>query len=311
MRIGEYWASDDEKPVVDGDTIRNLLVLGPVSVNAADAFRGKVGKLAVKRKFHHVIGEQSSLFDGVEGHLGPHRFVGEYPTTDRLGKFVNPRATDKGLRMDLIGESSLIQFQALKDHIEHDRPFGGFSPLMDGSVNLETGETTISAVKSIDWVPNSASVKSIAESEAEEEEENESYEKMAGELDKLKSMHEELGKSHEELAGKHEKLGEEHEALKAKHEDLVGEHHKLGEEVACLKTAHAEHEKRIGESETAIESLKTEKKEAEETEKPAEIAESIATPTPGGARTEPIPKVTPVTPAAPITNLFSYIRQGK
>jgi hypothetical protein len=303
--IGEYWA-DDEKPIVDGDVIRNLLVLGPVSVNAADAFNGKTGRLAVKRKFHHVIGEQSALFDGVEGHLGPHRFVGEYPEADKLGKFVNPRKTDKGLRMDLIGESSFVQFQALKDHINNNRPFGGFSPLMDGSVNPESGETTISAVKSIDWVPNAASVKSIAESEAT------ALDTGIGELG---AKHEALKTAHEELKGKHEALSAEHEETKKQIGEcrtMIGEcHRRIGESMTEHETKfHAEpteeQKKKDEEDERAriAESIAAIK--AEEAKK---IAESVASNGNGGARNQPIPVVR-TAGLGKVTDLRKFVREG-
>ena len=296
--IGEYWA-DDEKPIVDGNVIRNLLVLGPVSTNVADAFNGSAGRLAVKRKFHKVIGEQATLFDGVEGHLGPHRFVGAYPEIDKLGTFVNPRQTAKGLRMHLVGEETCIQFQSLKDHINNNRPFGGFSPLMDGSVDPDTGETTIFSVKSIDWVPQPASVKSIAESEAV------AYD-AAHELGELGAKHEQLKKEHEELREKHEALTAKHE----EHEKQIGE----------CRTMIGECHSRIGESEAAIAELKESRKEKEEEpakeeekkadeadEKPAKIAESRA----GGARTEPIPVVKSASGSVVVTDLYKFIREGK
>lgn len=301
--IGEFWA-DDEKPIVDGNIIRNLLVLGPVSANAADAFNGSTGRLAVKRKFHKVIGEQATLFDGVEGHLGPHRFVGAYPEADKLGTFVNPRQTAKGLRMDLIGEESAVQFLSLRDHINNNRPFGGFSPLMDGRVDADTGETTISSVKSIDWVPQPASVKSIAESEAV------AYD----------AAHE-LG----ELGAKHEQLKKEHEELKGKHEALHGDHEETKKQIGECRTMIGECHSRIGESEAAIAELKEkkgdeepdeddkeppkedEKKEDVKDEEPKKIAESRA----GGARTQPIPVVTPAADRTVVTDIFKFIREGK
>jgi hypothetical protein len=263
----------------------------------------------VKRKFHKVIGEQATLFDGVEGHLGPHRFVGAYPDADKLGTFVNPRQTAKGLRMDLIGEETAVQFLSLRDHINNNRPFGGFSPLMDGSVDRDTGETTISSVKSIDWVPQPASVKSIAESEAV------AYD-AAHELGELGAKHEQLVKEHEELKGKHEALGAEHEETKkaiGECRTLIGEcHSRIGESEAAL-AKHVEEFHKPDEEETKEKEpdKEEEKKEDVKDEEPAKIAESKAAVTHGGARTQTIPVVTPASADAPITDLFKFIRTGK
>ena len=172
MKIGELWA-DDERPTIDGDWIRGILVLGRASKNPADTDGPSRGKSKVTRKFN-VICESAALyakFDGAPAHIGPHQFDGAYPDDALMGTFHNPASTAKGLRMDLqcrkVGESYHPQALALRDNIEHSRPFGGFSPLFDGDTDQATGEVrTVEAVAGIDWVPNPGSVKSIVESSA-------------------------------------------------------------------------------------------------------------------------------------------------
>ena len=173
MKIGELWA-DAEKPTIDGDWIRGILVLGRASKNPVDTDGGTRGKSKVTRKFNLVC-ESAALFgkfDGAAAHIGPHQYDGSYPDHARMGTFRNPTSTAKGVRMDLecrkIGESYHPQAAALRDNIQHDRPFGGFSPLFDGESDMASGEVLkVDAVASIDWVPSPASVRSIVEGESE------------------------------------------------------------------------------------------------------------------------------------------------
>ena len=330
MRIGEYWA-DEDRPTIDGDWIRGILVLGRQSKNPVDTDGSKRGSSKVTRKFN-VICESKALygkFDGTEAHIGPHRFDGSYPDDALMGTFHNAVSTSKGVRMDMkcrkIGEAYHPQCMALRDNIEHNRPFGGFSPLFDGNSDMTTGEVqSVDAVCSIDWVPNPGSVRSIMESEADEEAEDESYKKMAAELDKLRGMHEQLDGAHKELVGKHEKLaaehekiGEELEGLKGEHEELKGKHEALQTAHEELQGKHDEHEKqlgehrdligecrtRMGESEAAIEDLKARDKEPSKEEEPTKIAESVAT---GGARTQTIPRATTAS-GEKVTNLREFV----
>ena len=206
MKIGEYWASE-EKPVIEGDYIRGLLILGRTSKNPADTDGGRRGTSTVTRKFNKICESETlyNKFDGVAAHIGPHKFDGSYTDDEWMGSFHNVVSTAKGLRADLlcrkVGEAYHPQAVALRDHIEHDRGFGGFSPLFDGDTDMSTGEVqTVDAVCSIDWVTQSASTKSISESEA---------------------MAYEHGKEVAELRAEHEKaiaecntrIGECHEAL--------------------------------------------------------------------------------------------------
>ena len=173
MKIGELWA-DSDKPTIDGDHIRGILILGRQSKNPADTDGAKRGTSKVTRKFN-VICESAALygkFEGAEAHIGPHQFTGDYPEHAKMGTFLNVVSTPKGLRADLlcrrIGETFHPQAAALRDNVEHDRPFGGFSPIFDGDVNAATGEvTSVERVAGVDWVPNPGSVRSIVEAEVE------------------------------------------------------------------------------------------------------------------------------------------------
>ena len=174
MRIGELYY-DEDRPTIDGDWIRGVLVLGRVSKNPADTDGTKKGISKVTRKFNIICESQAlySKFDGCEAHIGPHKMDGAYPDDAIMGSWHNPVTHVKGLRMDIkcrkIGEAYHPQAAALRDHVEHNRPFGGFSPLFDGDVDYASGEvTTVDAVSGIDWVPAAGSVKSIMESEADE-----------------------------------------------------------------------------------------------------------------------------------------------
>lgn len=217
MRIGEYWAND-EKPVIEGDFIRGLLILGRNSKNPADTEGSRKGTSKVSRKFN-VICESQALytkFDGTPAHIGPHKYDGAYTDAELMGSFHNIVSTAKGLRGDLlcrkIGESYHPQAIALRDHITHDRGFGGFSPLFDGETDMTTGEVqTVDGVCSIDWVPQAASTKSIAEEAAEET---------------FESRHEE----HEERLEEHGKRLDDHETRIAECEARMGA--KIAEAVA-------------------------------------------------------------------------------
>jgi hypothetical protein len=93
-------------------------------------------------------------------------------SADMIGTFCNARTSDKGIRADLVclrgAEGLHPQAAALRDNIQHHRPFGGFSPRFDFTIDPVTGEVqTILAVESIDLVPQPASVKSALEGEPE------------------------------------------------------------------------------------------------------------------------------------------------
>lgn len=174
MKIGELW-QDDDRPVLDGDWVRGILVLGRVSKNPADTDGAIKGKSSVTRKFNKICESESLFikFDKAPAHIGPHKFDGSYTDDDLMGTWHNPVSTTKGLRMDIlcrkIGEAYHPQASALRDHIEHNRPFGGFSPLFDGDTDMVSGEVqTVDSVAGIDWVPLAGSVRSIVESEAAE-----------------------------------------------------------------------------------------------------------------------------------------------
>ena len=173
MKIGELWA-DEERPTIDGDYVRGILVLGRVSKNPVDTDGGTRGTSTVTRKFSKIC-ESAALFnrfDGAKAHVGPHKYDGNYPDADQIGTFHGPKSTPKGVRMDLlcrkIGESYHPQALALRDNIQNARPFGGFSPMFEGECDMTSGEVySVGSVMSIDWVANPSATKSIVESEAE------------------------------------------------------------------------------------------------------------------------------------------------
>ena len=214
MLIGEYWA-DEQKPVIDGDWIRNVLVLGRESKNPADTDGKNRGKSKVTRKFNTICESEAlyGKFDGCEAHVGPHKFDGNYPADALMGSWHNPRSVELGLRMDIlckkVGESYHPQAIALRDHIEHNRPFGGFSPLFSGDTDQVTGEvTTVDNVAGIDWVPSPGSVKSIVESEAMAYEHGKEMAEMRAEHERFKEEH------HRAIAECHSRIGECHEMIR-------------------------------------------------------------------------------------------------
>ena len=169
----EYTISD-EGPSLDGDYIRNVLVLGMSSKNAWNASVTGVGDPnGPRRKFNKVIAasEEIAKLDGKPAyvlHKAPPRVE-----DDLLGKFEGPRASDNGLRMDLLcrkvngSEAYHPHIVALRDDIAKKRPFGGFSPRFDFTIDPVTGEVqTILACESIDLVAQPASVKSAVEGES-------------------------------------------------------------------------------------------------------------------------------------------------
>jgi len=303
VRIGELWA-DEDRPTVDGEWVRGILILGRVSKNPADTNGAARGKSKVTRKFNRIC-ESAALygkFDGADAHIGPHKFDGAYPDDAKLGSFHNVTSTAKGLRADLkcrkIGETWHPQAAALRDNIEHNRPFGGFSPLFDGDVDPATGEVmTVDAVAGVDWVPNPGSLKSIVESETEDD-----GTKIAEELADLKGQH-------EELQGKHE-------ALQAAHEELQGKHQEQEKRIGECRDLIGECRTRIGESENAMSKHleefhkpddkepdpKEQKKADEKAEEPKKIAESHS----GGARTQTFPSR--AVTASAVVDPFTFVR---
>ena len=175
----EYFASDDG-PFLDGDYIRNVLVLGRESKNAWNAsVTGPGDAKGPRRKFNVLMGasEELAKFNGKPAyilHKSPPR-----KEDDLIGEFDGARASDKGARMDFrcrkitIGgtEQYHPQVVALRDNVDKKRPFGGFSPRFDFTIDPVTGELqTIIGCESIDLVPQPASEKSAVEAEGEKEE---------------------------------------------------------------------------------------------------------------------------------------------
>ena len=200
----EYTLSD-EGPSLDGDYIRNVLVLGRESKNAWNASVTGAGDTAgPRRKFNKILSasEEVAKFSGRPAyilHKAPPR-----KDDDLLGTFDNPHPSDKGLRCDLLcrkvdgTESYHPQVIALRDNIAHKRPFGGFSPRFDFTVDPTTGELqTIIACESIDLVPQPASVKSAVEEEG-------------GDTEHV------TREEHEALRTDHESLRTEHAALESR-----------------------------------------------------------------------------------------------
>ncbi len=173
----EYTLSD-EGPYLDGDYIRNILVLGNASKNAWNASRTSAGDVnGPRRKFNKLIhaSEEIAKFNGRPAYM-LHKPAPRLDV-DLIGSFENAKPADKGLRMDLKcrkvegSEDYVPQIVALRDNVEHKRAFGGFSPTFDFTIDPSDGETqTILACESIDLVPQPASVKSAVESSAEPDE---------------------------------------------------------------------------------------------------------------------------------------------
>lgn len=221
--VCEYWA-DEDKPVIDGDWIHNVLVLGKHSKNSADSTAYGAGTSKVKRSYDRIctVSEEYQKLDNRPSFI-LHKPQG-HPEQDLLGTFHNPAPCDKGIRMSFlckkVGESYHPQVIALRDNIQHGRPFGGFSPLFDElQYDLTTGEVlTIGVVDSIDLVPNPATVKSAVEAEhTDQAEDDERYVKKE-DLVKLLSDHAALRNEHESLRTAHKALEatchERFEALK-------------------------------------------------------------------------------------------------
>lgn len=166
---------DDDRPTIDGDYIRGMLILGRESKNAFDASRTSIGTISgPRRKFNRVIDavEEVAKFGDRPAYM-LHKPAPRIEH-DLLGTFENPRGTPKGLRADLKcrkmeGKEEFVpQAMALRDNVMHARPFGGFSPTFDFMVNPEDGEVVkILACESIDLVPQPATVRSAVESEEE------------------------------------------------------------------------------------------------------------------------------------------------
>jgi len=196
---------DEDRPTLDGPYIRNILILGRESKNAFNSSRTASGDaLAPRRRFNLIVDSAEEVAKFADRPA----FILHKPAprddADLLGAFENPRSTPKGIRADLKcrqidgSEEYVPQCVALRDNVEHARPFGGFSPTFDFLVSPDDGEVQkILACESVDLVAQPASVKSAVESEAEEEKEPEYVEKA----------------EHEALKGDHERLRTEHGAL--------------------------------------------------------------------------------------------------
>ena len=172
---GSEWVGDDETPTIQGDFIENLLVLGRESKNAWNAsINGPGDPKGPRRKFNVLLSssEEIAKFNDKPANM-LHRPAPRDPA-DKFGEFDKARATDKGLRMRMRclrfknAVSGVEEFHpqalALRDNIEHKRPFGGFSPRFDFQIDPTTGETqTVIGVESIDLVPQPATVRSALE----------------------------------------------------------------------------------------------------------------------------------------------------
>ena len=119
----EYTLADDS-PSLDGDYIRNVLVLGLESKNAWNASRTGAGDPAgPRRKFHKVV----SASEEIAKFAGKPAYILHKPSPrnadDLIGTFDSPKSTDKGVRMDLLcrkvsgTESYHPQIVALRDAI--------------------------------------------------------------------------------------------------------------------------------------------------------------------------------------------------
>lgn len=167
---GSEWISSDESPEVNGDFIKGLLVLGRESKNAWNASVSSAGDVkGPRRKFNSLLSASEQIAKFADKPAFMLHKPSPRDAADHIGDFSNPRVSDKGLRMDLQllrgAEGLHPQAAALKDNIEHKRPFGGFSPRFDFQIDPTTGEVqTIVAVESIDLVPQPASVASALES---------------------------------------------------------------------------------------------------------------------------------------------------
>ena len=274
-----------DKPTIDGDYIRNLAILGPVSVNPDDPKNPN----SPKRNYRSIIGatEEVKKFTG-PSYVMHEKSLGRKRTdADKIGDFLNPRADADGImRADLLCRKMVVegveayhpQAAAIRDNIEHNRPFGGFSPTLDYQINTYTGEVKrIDQVESIDYVANPATVKSVVEEEENAEEEDESKPK-----DSEKEEKSHMGK--EEI----EKLKGEHEALKTDHEALRNEHGQLEEKMGFLSDDHDklrnEHSALEERMKNCEECMAASRKEATEAKEAVEAARK------GQSRTIPEPK---------------------
>ena len=262
------------EPTVDGDYVRNLLILGPVSVNPDDPKNPN----SPKRNYRSIIGatEEVVKFNGRPSFVMHAKSLGRARTdADKIGDFLNARSTPDGIRADLLCRKMVVegkevyhpQAAAIRDNIESNRPFGGFSPTLDYQINTYTGEVKrIDQVESIDYVANPATVRSVIEEEEKEEKAEEENE--ADENDAEKSEKEEKAEVTKE---DHEKLKGEHEALKTDHESLRNEHGQLEEKMGsllesheALSNKHAALEERMKSCEEAMAGTRKEATEAKE-----------------------------------------------
>ena len=239
---------DEDRPTLDGEWIRNVLILGRESKNPFNATRTSPGDpTAPRRKFNLIINsaEEVAKFNDKPSYMlhkpAPRK------DDDLIGTFENPRAANKGLRMDfkcrkIAGTEEYVpQVVALRDNIAKKRPFGGFSPTFDFTVNPDNGEVqTIIACESIDLVPTPASVKSAVESDALD---------IGTDLGSLHEKHDALRKEHEELKKDHEELKSSHESYIKAHEGLVERHNALESE--CHEVFSALKEKGMSDEKAA------------------------------------------------------------
>lgn len=194
---GVEYTISDEGPFLDGDYIRNILVLGLQSKNAWNANRTGPGDVSgPRRKFNKIISstEEVAKFDNKPAYM-LHK---PQPRSDNdlIGTFSSPKPCTKGLRMDLLcrkvngSEEYVPQVIALRDNVQHKRDFGGFSPTMDFTIDPTDGETqTILGCESIDLVPQPASVKSAVEGNHEEPDGDEMEYVTKEEHEKIRAEH--------------------------------------------------------------------------------------------------------------------------
>lgn len=263
------------EPTIDGDYIRNLLILGPVSVNPDDPKNPN----SPKRNYRSIIGatEEVAKFTGPSYVMHEKNLGRKRTEEDRIGDFISPRSTPDGIRADLLCRKLVTegkegyhpQAAAIRDNIEHHRPFGGFSPTLDYQINTYTGEVKrIDQVESIDYVTNPATVRSVVEEEEPKEEVKDSPAKESEKEEKAEVSKEE----HEKLKGEHEALKTDHEALRNEHGQLEEKMGSLLESHEALSNKHAALEERMKSCEEAMAASRKEATEATEAKEAIETA---------------------------------------
>lgn len=170
---GSEYISGDEVPTIDGDYIRGVLVLGRESKNPWNATTTSGGDpKGPRRKFNRILSASEEIAKLAGKAFILHK-AAPRDDNDYIGDFENPRESMLGARADLKcrkingSENFHPQAAALRDNIDKRRPFGGFSPRFDFTIDPSTGEVqSILACESIDLVPQPASVRSAVEEDS-------------------------------------------------------------------------------------------------------------------------------------------------